>query len=115
MTAASPLVRVKGVIKRFGRNTVLDGVDLDVAKGEVVVIIGASGSGKTTLLRCINLLETYDDGSITVDGTEIGYRDGAGGGRRRRDSRVPHVPALARASQSSGVAASPRLFQETTP
>ncbi|MBL8834805.1 MAG: amino acid ABC transporter ATP-binding protein [Alphaproteobacteria bacterium] len=85
--AASPLVRARGVVKRFGKNTVLDGVDLDVAKGEVVVIIGASGSGKTTLLRCINLLETYDEGSITVDGTEIGFRDGAGGGRRRRSER----------------------------
>ncbi len=95
MTAASPLVRVKGVVKRFGRNTVLDGVDLDVAKGEVVVIIGASGSGKTTLLRCINLLETYDDGSITVDGTEIGYRDGAGGGRRRRRSERELAPIRA--------------------
>ncbi len=83
----SPLVRARGVVKRFGKNTVLDGVDLDVAKGEVVVIIGASGSGKTTLLRCINLLETYDEGSITVDGTEIGYRDGVGGGRRRRSER----------------------------
>jgi polar amino acid transport system ATP-binding protein len=78
------LVEVRGVKKRFGTHTVLDGVDLDVSKGEVVVIIGASGSGKTTLLRCINLLETYDDGSIRVDGTEIGYRDGPAAGRRRR-------------------------------
>jgi len=78
------LVEVRGVVKRFGTHTVLDGVDLDVSKGEVVVIIGASGSGKTTLLRCINLLETYDDGSIQVDGVEIGYRDGVVQRRRRR-------------------------------
>jgi polar amino acid transport system ATP-binding protein len=89
------LVEVRGVKKRFGTHTVLDGVDLDVSKGEVVVIIGASGSGKTTLLRCINLLETYDDGSIQVDGTEIGYRQGPGGGRRRRRSERELSPIRA--------------------
>ena len=52
----------------------LHGVDLDV-RGRVVAVIGASGSGKTTLLRCINLLETYDGGSIQVDGVEVGFRD----------------------------------------
>ena len=57
----------------------LDGIDLDVHKGEVVVVIGPSGSGKTTLLRCINLLETYDEGSIQVDGVEVGFRDGGRG------------------------------------
>ena len=51
----------------------LQGVDLDVNRGEVVTIIGPSGSGKTTLLRCINLLELYDEGSIRLDGTEVGY------------------------------------------
>ncbi len=93
------LVEVRGVVKRFGTNTVLDGVDLDVNKGEVVVIIGASGSGKTTLLRCINLLETYDDGSIQVDGVEIGYREGLNGavrrGRRRRRSERELSPIRA--------------------
>ncbi len=64
-----PLVRIVGLKKAFGKTLVLDGVDIDVGKGEVVVIIGPSGSGKTTLLRCINLLETYDAGSIKVDGT----------------------------------------------
>ena len=53
-----PLVRIRGVKKSFGSTRVLDGVDLDVLRGEVVVIIGPSGSGKTTLLRCINALET---------------------------------------------------------
>ena len=70
------LVKVRGLTKAFGTNQVLMGVDLDVEKGSVVSIIGASGSGKTTLLRCVNLLETYDDGSIEVDGIEVGYRDG---------------------------------------
>jgi polar amino acid transport system ATP-binding protein len=62
-------------------------VDLDVQKGEVVVVIGPSGSGKTTLLRCINLLETYDEGSIQVDGVEVGFREDGSGGRQRRGDR----------------------------
>ncbi len=80
------LVRVRDLTKSYGANQVLRGVDLDVPRGGVVSIIGASGSGKTTLLRCINLLETYDGGSIAVDGTEIGYRT-AGPGRRARSER----------------------------
>jgi polar amino acid transport system ATP-binding protein len=82
-----PVVRIRGLQKAFGPNRVLDGIDLDVAKGEVVVVIGPSGSGKTTLLRCINLLEPYDAGSVRVDGVEVGFRDGAGGRRRRRSER----------------------------
>lgn len=88
MDASSSLVvQIRGVKKSFGANRVLDGVDLDVHKGEVVVVIGPSGSGKTTLLRCINLLVTYDEGSIQVDGVEVGFRDGASGVRRRRSDR----------------------------
>ena len=63
--------------KSFGDHRVLQGVDLDVQRGEVVTIIGPSGGGKTTLLRCINLLEIYDEGSIQIDGVEVGYRDRA--------------------------------------
>jgi polar amino acid transport system ATP-binding protein len=81
-----PIVRMRGLRKSFGQLLVLDGIDLDVRRGEVVSIIGPSGSGKTTLLRCINLLETYDDGSVKVDGVEIGFRDG-GNGRRPRSER----------------------------
>ena len=87
MSSTSPVVRIRGLRKSFGTNLVLDGIDLDVRKGEVVVVIGPSGSGKTTLLRCINLLETYDEGSIQVDGVEVGFRDGAGGARQRRSDR----------------------------
>lgn len=82
-----PVVRIRGVKKAFGANRVLDGIDLDVRKGEAVVIIGPSGSGKTTLLRCINLLETYDEGSIQVDGVEVGFRDGEAAKRRARSDR----------------------------
>ncbi|MFB3817163.1 MAG: amino acid ABC transporter ATP-binding protein [Candidatus Methylomirabilales bacterium] len=85
--ADAPVVRIRGLKKAFGANRVLDGIDLDVRKGEVVVIIGPSGSGKTTLLRCINLLESYDDGSIQVGGVEVGFREGPGGRRHRRSDR----------------------------
>jgi polar amino acid transport system ATP-binding protein len=85
--SSSLVVQIRGVKKSFGANRVLDGVDLDVHKGEVVVVIGPSGSGKTTLLRCINLLVTYDEGSIQVDGVEVGFRNGASGVRRRRSDR----------------------------
>jgi polar amino acid transport system ATP-binding protein len=84
---SDPLVRIRALKKSFGANKVLDGIDMDVNRGEAVVVIGASGSGKTTLLRCINLLERYDEGSIKVDGVEIGYRDGDGAARRRRGER----------------------------
>ena len=86
-TSSSFVVQVRGLKKSFGMNRVLDGIDLDVRKGEVVVVIGPSGSGKTTLLRCINLLETYDEGSIQVDGVEVGFRDGPGGTRHPRGDR----------------------------
>jgi polar amino acid transport system ATP-binding protein len=64
-------VVLRGVVKEFGTLRVLDGIDLDVASGSVVTLIGASGSGKSTLLRCINLLEPIDDGYITLDGVDI--------------------------------------------
>ena len=63
-----PIIRVENVQKHFGRIHALRGVSLDVIKGEVVTILGPSGSGKSTLLRCINHLEVYDSGRITVDG-----------------------------------------------
>jgi polar amino acid transport system ATP-binding protein len=64
-----------------------------VRRGEAVVVIGASGSGKTTLLRCINLLERYDEGSIKVDGVEIGYRDDNGARRRRGERELAAIRA----------------------
>jgi len=73
-TNVEPLVRARNVHKSFGANEVLRGIDLDVMPGEVVVILGPSGSGKSTFLRCINHLEKIDQGSIEVDGEQIGFR-----------------------------------------
>jgi polar amino acid transport system ATP-binding protein len=78
-TTSVPMVHAKDVVKRYGRNEILHGVTLDVARGEVVCIIGPSGSGKTTFLRCINHLEAIDGGVIEVDGELIGYRRAADG------------------------------------
>jgi ABC-type polar amino acid transport system ATPase subunit len=64
-------LELRGVVKRFGENTVCDGIDLDVEEGQMVCLIGASGAGKSTLLRCINLLESVEDGAILFDGQDI--------------------------------------------
>lgn len=60
------MVSIQNVYKHFGDNNVLNGVNIDIKKGEVVAILGPSGSGKTTLLRCINFLERANEGSITI-------------------------------------------------
>lgn len=65
------LVRISGLHKRFGQLHVLKGIDFDVSEGQVTAIIGRSGSGKSALLRTINGLETFDEGSIDVDGERI--------------------------------------------
>jgi ABC-type polar amino acid transport system ATPase subunit len=65
------LVELRGIRKAFGDNVVLDGVDLNVARGEVIVIAGPSGSGKSTMLRCINGLETVDAGDVVFDGQPV--------------------------------------------
>jgi polar amino acid transport system ATP-binding protein len=69
------MVRCIDVHKKYGRLEVLRGLTMDVAHGEVVVVIGPSGSGKSTLLRCINHLERLDFGHIYVDGALVGYRE----------------------------------------
>jgi polar amino acid transport system ATP-binding protein len=89
--SAEAVVRIRGLGKSFGKNRVLNGVDLDVRRGEVVTIIGPSGSGKTTLLRCVNALELYDEGSIRLDGVEVGYLQL--GGRRRRERELTSLRA----------------------
>ena len=67
----TPKLSMHNVHKSFGAHNVLNGINLDIANGTVVTLIGPSGSGKSTLLRCLNLLEAIDDGEILLDGTDI--------------------------------------------
>lgn len=69
----APIVQITALRKSFGSNEVLKGIDLQVQRGEVIAIIGKSGSGKSTLLRCINGLESFQDGALTVDGKPLLY------------------------------------------
>ncbi len=85
------LVQARNVHKGFGAVPVLNGIDLDVAAGEVVVILGPSGSGKSTFLRCLNGLERIERGTIIVDGVQIGYR--------ARNGRLIELPERAVAAQ----------------
>ncbi|RED63959.1 amino acid ABC transporter ATP-binding protein [Cohnella lupini] len=71
------MIKLTKITKSFGRNRVLNGIDLTVEKGEVVAILGPSGSGKTTLLRCINYLEKPNDGEISIDDFIVNCRNPA--------------------------------------
>ena len=97
----TPVLSCEGVVKRFGAHTVLRSVDLVVGEHEVVTLIGASGSGKSSLLRCVNLLETVDDGVIRLDGEDITDPHVDADGVRRRIGVVfqaynlfPHMSVL---------------------
>lgn len=68
------MIRVRGLKKSFGRHPVLRGIDLEVQKGEVIVILGPSGSGKTTFLRCLNFLEHADDGEVAIGDINVRCR-----------------------------------------
>jgi len=87
----SEMVRAEKIVKRFGNLTVLNGVDLSIKRGQVVVIIGPSGSGKTTLLRCINHLEKIDDGRIYIEGRLIGYREQNGRLVEDSEANIAHI------------------------
>ena len=84
---SAPTVELKGVGKSFGATQVLRDIDLQIAKSEVVCLIGPSGSGKSTLLRCVNFLESYDAGEIRIDGRLIGYEESQNGLRRMMANR----------------------------
>ena len=98
---ASAALEIEGLRKSFGKNLVLDGIDLSVGEHEVICLIGASGSGKSTLLRCLNLLEPVDAGRIVVAGEEI-TRRGVDVNRVRRQIGIvfqafnlfPHMSVL---------------------
>ncbi|ROO85868.1 amino acid ABC transporter ATP-binding protein (PAAT family) [Actinocorallia herbida] len=96
-----PLLTIDGLWKCYGGDPVLRGIDLAVEPHEVVCLIGASGSGKSTLLRCVNLLETVDDGVILLDGTDITAVNADEDAVRRRIGMVfqsfnlfPHMTVL---------------------
>ena len=74
MSDAPVMISIRNLKKSFGDLHVLKGIDLDVRRGEKVVVLGPSGSGKSTMLRCINALEDADSGTITVDGVEVTSR-----------------------------------------
>ena len=94
-------LELRDVVKRFGSNTICDGINLDIEKGQMVCLIGASGAGKSTLLRCINLLESIEDGEILLDGEDISIPGLDPQGVRARIGMVfqsynlfPHMTAL---------------------
>ena len=87
------VIEIEGLTKRFGQATVLADIDLRVYASEVVCLIGPSGSGKSTLLRCINFLESYEEGSVKVLGRLMGFEE-TPGGRRRASERVVRASRL---------------------
>jgi ABC-type polar amino acid transport system ATPase subunit len=96
-----PVVQAEAIRKSFGSNVVLDGIDLEVASGEALVVIGPSGSGKSTLLRCINLLEPIDSGRVFLEGEEITRKGAKVAAIRQRIGIVfqqfnlfPHLKAI---------------------
>jgi ABC-type polar amino acid transport system ATPase subunit len=118
-----PMVKAEGVSKAFGSNLVLRSISLEVARGEVLCLVGPSGSGKSTFLRCINHLETVDAGRLSVDGELVGYRQSGDkiyelrereASRQRRDigmvfqrfNLFPHMTAL------GNVMAAPMLLKK---
>ncbi|MCG6567238.1 amino acid ABC transporter ATP-binding protein [Tessaracoccus sp. ZS01] len=88
MTAATPMVDIQGVHKFFGELHVLKGIDLQVQRGEVCVVLGPSGSGKSTLIRCINELEQISAGRLYVDGDLMGLREVDGVLHRLSDKQI---------------------------
>jgi polar amino acid transport system ATP-binding protein len=86
--SSEPMVKAVNVHKYYGHNEVLKGIDLEVARGEVMCILGPSGSGKSTFLRCINHLETTNRGRIYVDGELVGCRESGGRLFELRDREI---------------------------
>lgn len=82
------MIKIDNITKSFGKNLVLPGVTAEIKQGEIVCLIGPSGSGKSTVLRCINGLEAYDSGSITVDGIKVDNKAASIHDIRRRVSMV---------------------------
>jgi polar amino acid transport system ATP-binding protein len=88
-----PMIEADGLGKRFGTNTVLSDVDLEVAPSEVVCIIGPSGSGKSTLLRCLAFLEVHEEGSVRIAGHRLGFREVGGRRVMMREGEIDRIRA----------------------
>jgi polar amino acid transport system ATP-binding protein len=86
--SGDPMVKAEAVHKSFGRLEVLKGISLEVARGDVMCLIGPSGSGKSTFLRCINHLEKIDAGRLSVDGELVGYRQRGAKLYEERESEI---------------------------
>lgn len=92
MTA--PLLQISNLRKSFAGTEVLKGIDLTINEGDVVSLIGSSGSGKTTLLRCVNMLEDFEGGSISLQGEDIGYVEKNGRRQRLPERRIARQRAM---------------------
>ncbi|CAN5602804.1 amino acid ABC transporter ATP-binding protein [soil metagenome] len=119
--AAHHPIEVRGLHKSYGDNAILHGIDLDVAAGEVLVVLGPSGSGKSTMLRCLNMLEIPTDGSVLVFGDDVTRRRANLVALRRQVGMVfqqfnlfPHMTALENVMEgASGVLKLPRTQART--
>ena len=86
--AGSPVLEARGIVKRFGAVTAVDGISIEVRAGTVTAILGPSGSGKSTLLRCLNFLEIPDKGEVLFEGAPVRARDRDLDGLRSRVGMV---------------------------
>ena len=98
-----PLIRIRDLHKTFGALEVLKGIDIDVARGERIAIIGSSGSGKSTLLRCINFMEMPTRGTITLDGKVLGSPRRSGKGNDADDERTYNERELCNVRERVGM------------
>ncbi len=89
-----PLLLIEDLHKSFDSTQVLRGVDLSMTKGDTISIIGSSGSGKTTLLRCVNMLEEFEQGTISIEGESIGYRVTDQKRQRLRERQIARQRAM---------------------
>ena len=109
---AEPMLKLEGIHKRFGELEVLRGIDLEVARGEVVCVLGPSGSGKSTLLRCVNLLEPPEEGEIFLEGQR--HLQGAGARPPARRAGSSTSSASGSGSSSSSSTSSPTRRRSRT-